>query len=78
MKLTVITVMLFIALLRMLNVKSVLAQSNPTPTSENKPPNAVTQSKLNSGVRWSARARVRRDSRLRRPHADTWRYMSSD
>jgi NADH:ubiquinone oxidoreductase subunit 3 (subunit A) len=78
MKLTVITVMLFIALLRMLNVKSVLAQSNPTPTSENKPPECSNIVQTNSGVRWSARARVRRDSRLRRPHADTWRYISSD
>ena len=52
MKLKLASVMLLIVLLTMLNLKSVLAQSTPTPPSENKPPEASTivQSNIHSAI----------------------------
>src|SRR6185503_13456384 len=52
MRLTLPTVMLLIVLLTMLNVQGVLAQSTPTPTSENKPPEAsnIVQTNIHSTI----------------------------
>ena len=52
MKLTLGTVILLIVLLTMLDLKNVLAQSAPTPTSENKPPqsNNIVQTNIHSTI----------------------------
>jgi predicted alpha/beta superfamily hydrolase len=52
MKSTLATVTLLVVLLTMLNVKSVLAQSTPTPTTENRPPesNNIIQTNIHSTI----------------------------
>lgn len=52
MKLTLGTVILLIVLLTMLDFKNVLAQSTPTPTSENKPPQSsnIVQTNIHSTI----------------------------